>query len=418
MRTRRGLLRPGVDRLFGSLDSMRVVLEAKTATRCKTCSYLNPLPGLRHETECVNCANPIDVAAKIRDGREGGLKYTFGGYYDAVAESLLYEGDHDLQDARDSQGSPFALRKVGHFACRCKAPLEAPAPGAADLRCGRCGNVTPVRWPDDGTRKWDKRIAYLVGDAGDRGVALRQKLEGTVVGCGNCGAPLAPQGRQRAVVCTHCRAENFLSDKIWTKLFPNPEEHAFYLVYELDEKAQAKAIAFLMHTGHYFFDKHQKKAIAGMQHAMEDRVRAERVQRVLDYENDDERDPVPADVAHEIVSRLDLDARTIEAVDVRLTDEVRRKVASDKINPKFLKRWLHSSHSGTRAIGARLAQGDALQNCAKDDSEDVRAVIAARHDAPPEIIAALRKDPSETVREKARANESYQPGFFTKLFGA
>jgi len=65
---------------------MRVVLQVKTATRCNTCSYLNPLPGLRHETECVNCAQTIDVAGKIKGGRDGGLRYTFGGYYDAVAE--------------------------------------------------------------------------------------------------------------------------------------------------------------------------------------------------------------------------------------------------------------------------------------------------------------------------------------------
>jgi hypothetical protein len=202
----------------------------------------------------VNCAGPIDVAGKIRDAWDGGLTYAFGGYYDAVAESLVYEGEHDLDDARESDGSPITLGKVRHFACHCGAPLEEPAAGAADLRCAKCGDLTPVRWPDESTREWDPRVAYLVGDAGDRGVALREKLEGTVVACGGCGAPLVQQARMRVLTCSHCRAENFLSDKVWTKLFPRPESHVFYLVYDLDDDAYADAIAFLITSTHYGFE--------------------------------------------------------------------------------------------------------------------------------------------------------------------
>jgi hypothetical protein len=58
-----------------------------------------------------------------------------------------------------------------------------------------------------------------------------------------------------------------------------------------------------------------------------------------------------------------------------------------------------------------------LRACATDPSREVREAIAARSDAPAEILATLRNDPDERVRQQARANPGYQPGFFTKLFG-
>jgi hypothetical protein len=396
---------------------MRVVLEARTATRCSTCRFLNPLAGLRHQAECSNCAEPIDVAGQIRDAYEGGLTYAFGGYYDAVAESLVYQDDqpHELEDGRESSGSPFTLRKVPHFACHCGTPLDTPAPGAADLRCSRCGDASPIRWPDDRTREWDPRITYLVGDAGDRGVKIRPKLEGTVVGCGNCGAPLDRDGRQRVVICTHCRSENFLSDQILTKLYPRPESHSFYIVYELDDEAYADAFVFLASTTHYGFEESQEKFIRDKTRAMKDRILAARVKRAITNESDDSR--IEEEVARAIVARSDLDAETVERLDERLSDSVRRKIVSDKTSAAFLGRWLASDDDDVRAIGARAAKGDALRACATDASPRVREIIAARADTPAEILAALRKDPDDDVREKARANASYQPGFFTRLLG-
>ncbi len=392
---------------------MRVVLEAKTATRCRSCSYLNPLPGLRHRAVCSSCSQPIDVAGKIREGIEVGLRYSFGGYYDAVAESFLYDEDHELKDARNSHGSPFALRKVARFSCHCGAPLGDPQNGATDVRCAKCNDRTPVRWPDDLTREWDPRIAYVVGDAGDRGVALAQKLEGTVVPCGGCGAPLAQQGRQRVIACTHCHAENFLSDAIWTKLFPRPEEHAFFIVYERDEDAQAEAIAFLQSTTKYFFEDADKKRIAALARPMKDRVFVVRVKRAIANEEDAIDD---VEIARAIVSRGDLDAAKMESIDGRMPRSMRSAVVKDA-SDAFIARWLASEDVATRAIAASVAKGAALDACASDAAYEVRAVVAMRTDAPAEILGALRKDPESSVREKARANPSHPVGFFTKLFG-
>jgi hypothetical protein len=422
---------------------MQVVLETRTATRCSTCSYLNPLPGLRHTAICVNCTEPIDVAGQIRDGRLGGLTYTFGGYYDAVAESVLYDGEHELEDGSESSGSPLRLRKVRHVACHCGAQLDAPARGALgtpsasrpalgtpsasrpalgtpsasrpalDLRCAGCGDLTPIRWPDERTREWDPRITYLVGDAGDRGIALRQKLEGTVIPCGSCGAPLSLEGRRRVLVCTHCHGENILSDAILTKLYPKPEHHVFYLVYELDDDAYSDAIAFLSTTTHYDFERAHEKLIRKEAKSRHDRVVAWRVKRLL---SDHEDATIDADVAREVVARTDLDKATVARIDGRLTNAMREKIVSQTSAP-FLKRWLRSKDASERAIAARVAQGEALHACAADESYMVREAIASREDTPPELLAALRKDPHDHVREKARANKAYQPGFFTRLLG-
>lgn len=395
------------------MPAVRVVLEARTATRCPTCNYLNPLAGLRHVTECVSCAAPIDIAARVRANRTGGLTYTFGGYYDAVAEALLYEGDHELEDGSSGEASSINLRKVRSVVCACGAPLDTPAVGAADLRCGGCGSTTAVRWPDQRTREWDPRITYLVGDADDRGVVLRQKLDGTIVGCGQCGAPLARHGRQRAVVCSHCNAENFLSDAIWTKLFPRPEQHTFYLVYDLDEDAYASAFAYLLSENHYYFDAAEAAVVREKASPIQDRVLAARVKLALANEA-----KIEAEVARAIVSRTDLDAATIARVDKRLAQDVREHVADDKTSPAFIAHWLASRDDDVRALGARGARGDALRACAVDKSRNVRAVVAARKDTPADLLAVLRKDPDDTVRQAARTNASYQPGFLSKLFGA
>jgi hypothetical protein len=352
-----------------------------------------------------------------------GLTSAFGGYFDVVAESLLYDGEHELEvggndDSRLVEpGGPKAHKRLS-VACHCGGPLGQPTPGALDLRCAKCGDVTPVRWPDAQTREWDPRIAYVVGDAGDRGLELKQKVEGTVVKCGNCGAPLAQQGRQRALVCTHCQAENFLSDQVFTKLFPKPESHVFYLVYELDDDAYADAFAYLTAKEHVFFDDEQEELVRKRASPLGDRLLAAQVRRAIaksGYPWDE--DKLDEGVAREIASRSDLDADTMARIDKRLTNEVRRAIVSDRTSAPFVERWLASESPGTRAAAASFAKGEALRKCAADESYEVRAVVAGRADTPADILAKLRDDPDGNVREKARANASYQPGFFTKLFG-
>ncbi len=365
----------------------------------------------------MNCAEPIDVAGQIRDRFEGGLSYWFGGYVDAFAESLLYgDGEHQVEDMSEGGGSPLTLRKVERFACHCGAALDTPAHAAKELRCTSCEDLTPIRWPDAQTREWDPRITFIVGDAGDRGVALKQKVEGTVVKCGNCGSPLAQQGRQRALVCSHCQTENFLSDQIWTKLFPRPEQHVFYLVYDLGEEddTYAEAFAFLSATTHYDFKKAQQKVIRAKAHEMRPRILAAKVKRALTNDTDDS--DLAEDVAREIIARDDLDKATMARIEKRMTHAVRSKIVNAGMSASFLRRWLRSMDEDVRAIAAHVAKGDALEKCATDKSVEVRLAVAGRKDAPPEMIAALRKDPNERVRDKARENPAYKPGFFEKLF--
>jgi hypothetical protein len=388
---------------------MRVVLQARLDARCETCDIPTPVPGLRHDTVCMHCAKPINIAKLIRDARESGLKYWFGGYCDALAEAILYDADHDLADATNSRS--LRLRFVKRLACRCGAALEAPAPGAREVRCTQCGDAIPVRWPDAQTREWDPRITYLIGDAGDRGVALRQKLEGTVVGCGGCGAPLEQRDKRRALVCSHCKAESFLSDAVWTKLYPDPEAHVFHLVYDLDEDGLADAVASLVVNRNYIQRQHYPR-IVELHEAMKDRVIAAGVRRALAWPEE----KLDVHVALALVARTDLSGDAIDSIDARLTNDFRDTIEA-QATPEFISRWVASEDSATRAIGAKRAGGADLEKCAKDPYPRVRAVIARRTDAPPEVIAILRKDGDSEVREHARKNPSFQPGLLTKLFG-
>lgn len=52
-----------------------VTLELRVSARCKACSVLTPVPGIRNQLTCRNCAAPINFAKRAEDSREGGLRY-------------------------------------------------------------------------------------------------------------------------------------------------------------------------------------------------------------------------------------------------------------------------------------------------------------------------------------------------------
>jgi hypothetical protein len=173
--------------------SMFISLEARIAARCKACSVLTPMPGLRNVLSCRNCAAAIDFAKRATEGRDGGLRYPFGAYYDALAQAAILLSDgQDCKDARDSQGTPVELRRAPPACLVCDAALPVPAQGATEVACPRCADPVAVRWPDDETRAWDPHIHCVVGDGKGRGsVASETRGEGARVACGHCGAPIS-----------------------------------------------------------------------------------------------------------------------------------------------------------------------------------------------------------------------------------
>ncbi len=177
--------------------SMNLTLELRASARCEACSVLTPMIGIRNKLSCRNCAATIDFAKRVEDSRDGGVRYPLGGYYDAVAEAalVLKDGD-DCLDARDSQGTPVALRKVAAPEClSCERPLALPADGVSSVCCDSCGDTVGVRWPDDETRSWDPRIRCIVGDPLHR----RRRSQGERPGA---RGPLAGHGDQlRPVQC-------------------------------------------------------------------------------------------------------------------------------------------------------------------------------------------------------------------------
>src|ERR1700679_3762422 len=105
---------------------MLFALEAIASVRCTECDVRTPMPGLRIALTCHNCAAPIDIVAKAKDARVGGIRYAFGGYYDAPAEAFLFGYDRTLRDNHESNGSPMALKRKDPRCPACDAALPAP----------------------------------------------------------------------------------------------------------------------------------------------------------------------------------------------------------------------------------------------------------------------------------------------------
>jgi hypothetical protein len=81
--------------------------------------------------------------------------------------------------------------------------------------------------------------------------------------------------------------------------------------------------------------------------------------------------------------------------------------------------WGRSSSPISRTSAARTlpAASPLLGELARDPSNEVRLALAGRATTPPELLAALRKDSDAAVAAAAKANPSFQPGFFSRLFG-
>lgn len=396
---------------------MLISLEARLAARCKACSVLTPMPGLRNVVSCRNCAASIDVAKKAADGRDGGLRYPFGAYYDAVAEAAILRADgEDCQDARDSHGTPVELRRAPPLCQACSAPLPLPAHGAAEVVCSGCGDHVAVRWPDDETRSWDPRIYCVVGDGKGRGATARDaRTEGALVSCGHCGAPTTGAGdgeRRRSRTCQHCGGLNYLTDAAWLALFPQPEWHRCYLVYSVDERGLLSLHEWMSREQKkYWLEKPQKQAVLDAYAKV--RIAARPAVSTAVARGDatpPEIEMLATDAALTEVEAAAVDARLDDAGRVRVGPAAARSLAA---------RWAGSASAKVRRIAAAHAgvDGPALERLAGDADELVRLAVAARPETPAAALARLRKDPSEKVADAVKGNPSYTPGFLEKLFG-
>ncbi len=395
-----------------------IILELKASARCKGCGTLTPLPGLRDVVACRTCTAPLVFALMAEDSRDGGLRYPFGGYYDALAEAaLLLDVGAACNDARDSQGSPVELRRVAAPICAaCETALPIPEPSTTTLACPGCHDDIAVRAPDEETERWDPRIACIVGDAKDRGAGPAEgSRDGAVVPCGQCGAPLAAPSmddHRRTRRCGYCGASNFLSDAAWLALFPQPEWHRMYLVYRVDARALFGLHAWMaQEKGKYWLEKPREKALAV---AMAAAFAAARPALVAAM---DAGEATPAEI-EALATDATLAVDEAEAVD-RYLDAETREALGGRAAPTLIPRWAGASSAVLRALvaGHGGTPPATLDELAGDRDAAVRAVVAGRTDANPATIAKLRTDRDDEVARAARANPSYKPGFFERIFG-
>jgi hypothetical protein len=387
-----------------------LTLEMRVSVRCTRCNVRGPIAGLRQKTTCAGCAESLDLIALHAKSCDGGVQYCFGGYYDCVAEALLYGDGHELEGANDGA---VILRRMPP-ACACGATLPTPEPGVPSLTCAACHDTVPVRWPDATTQLWDPRLWCVIGDAGEAATPAKQPvMTGTVVSCGNCGGGLSQQGRRRALICTHCNASNFLSDAVWTKLFPLPEDHRFHLVYRFDDEALERLYTLLDAGKHYFFEDAEQALIKQRLAEVRERATLVRRERAL------AGGPIALETARELAGWAAFPEADAARIDPRIDAAVRLELEKGPVAAGLLMAWARSSSPNSRTSAARTlpAGSPLLAELARDPSGEVRLALAGRETTPPDLLATLRKDGDAAVAAAAKANPSFQPGFFSRIFG-
>ncbi|HEY4118495.1 MAG TPA: hypothetical protein VGM56_11595 [Byssovorax sp.] len=244
---------------------------------CPFCNARTHVPGLRTSIACDGCARTVDLVAHYAASRTGGVRYAFGGYYDVLAEAVVLLADGEpLRYNLSQQARSYWRRPPACAACQAPFGVDPRAAIGGMLACARCGEATPVRAPDDETRAWDPRLSCVVGDARLHENRVAVAPEGTTIPCGQCGAPLAPDGKRRATACAHCGAANFLGDAAWRALHPTAGPATTFLVYDVDAALEADLCRELLgEVGeHHCFDAAQRARIQARSSALTPRANA------------------------------------------------------------------------------------------------------------------------------------------------
>ena len=391
---------------------MLVAIDLALAARCKRCSTLTPVGGVRDEVPCLACTHPVDVRAGMPDLFDAN---------DILLAALVSDAGAELYADR---GDAIAVAQSVAAACRsCRAALALPAEGTAALACS-CGTHVAVRWPDAQTRGWDLRLRCVLGES--EPVAPKLTPSGIVVPCGGCGAPLSGPIHGRSITCDHCDTSNVLPDAVFMRLVPDAPPQPFMLVYDVDDAMLAQTLARTDPDDRRW--RHNKRYAE-----LQKRAHAMRLERALRGE-----DPISFDVARDLAAR-DLTAEEAKHVDNRLSNAERQKLVGGRVAQTLIDRWAASPDGGTRVVAARVANperfaddpdanvravvagrkhvpDDLIEKLAKDSASHVRAAVAARKDCPVEILKKLGHDGDAKVAEAARANPSYPRGLFERLF--
>ena len=427
---------------------MDLSLEMSTAIRCRACSQLTPLPGLRLRWTCHGCAASLDVEKVHADTCEGGIRYSFGAYEDVLAQALQAAPGDALGLKEDAYTAPIRFRRADPVCLRCGAALGPPEPGANEIVCA-CGEHAPVRWADDETRRWDPRIRFVVGDASGWGDSHSEsERSGSVCPCRQCGAALELEKRQRTQICEYCGARNLIGDAVYARVFPRPEDHVFYLVYQLDEAArftvlkkqaedpdlwedQAESLdAQLSDDERRRISKPNAYLAVRWARSPSASVRAAGARRLLQLSSRalvvqaSDVSALATDPAAEVREIYAREAKLSDAEFQALTGDsdprVRHAVARRRDTPaEAIARLTRDADVTVRVAVARRDDppAEALEMLASDAEAKVRLEVARRADAPPKLLASLRRDADAEVAEAAQGNPAYVPGFFARLFG-
>jgi hypothetical protein len=196
---------------------------------CPRCSAYAPVSAIELEQHCPGCANSFEVPLE--------------GWADVLADDTVQKvqsfplgAEHRLRSfGRAYAGTSRWVRsEVGCLACG--DPLSADALLAAcrePRTCAKCAAPLLARASDALLHAAHPEVLAVLGERPLRSAptAVPRSREATfAVACISCGAPLAPDGSSRTLVCAHCKRSQELSDETWRIVSPAPRAPRLRLV--------------------------------------------------------------------------------------------------------------------------------------------------------------------------------------------
>ena len=446
---------------------MLIGIKVKLSVLCPACNARTQLAGLRRAPVCHRCLKSISLS-EMQISKTPAIKYYVGGSYDIAMDAiaLLEEGQPGTFSPQDEYKMEYWRQRPSCLSCGAPYSDEAILNAGSELRCP-CGTSTPVRRGDPGLLELDERIACVIGDAGETQV-IQRPAQTMVLSCMSCGAGLKADGNSRTVTCTYCGSANYLPDDAWLHLHPVPPEHPFFLVIDANPFVDVMVRlplcytpAGIEHTGDFnlgsLLDSGLTEAFAFKIMLRGERLQKariellERLKVLLLPENRKYLEMAMHAKAPygKIVRMLLVKLPGAKAMMPELWsmagDELREQVFGDDAPAAFLVVVARSADISTRlhlaqrvtlpeeaaaalaadadpgvrtALAARQDLPESLMTQLASDREvSVRGAVARNLATPVELIKQLRKDPSAEVQTLARQNESYKPGFFSRLLG-
>jgi DNA-directed RNA polymerase subunit RPC12/RpoP len=201
----------------GPLEAIRV----RVSLGCVGCGAEVAVDDLLDRVACDRCGEPIELADEPWGARLEQPVFTA-----RQLELDVVDRATDLRDVGELRiDVARGLPRCGQ--CDADWPLDAlelDRP-AGPRRCPRCDAPFTVRPADAAALAIDPRARFVIS-----GLPATATVAHLALACPSCRAPLEVEGDERVLVCGHCGAHGWMSDRDWLALHPAPRRRGFALL--------------------------------------------------------------------------------------------------------------------------------------------------------------------------------------------